>query len=142
MSSFLCSSETLSLVAEKLAERADKLGKAHGGDIDFWFKKILKMNRIASNALNEQDDAREYIKQCGKRLIRPVDIVIACRCYEYQTAGYYTARANKKTAIHTLDFENNKTMRTIRTIGYDAAMSALRSAAPHECMRANKEWWI
>lgn len=141
MSSFLCSSETLSLIAERLADRASRLGKAHGGDIDFWFKKVLKMNRIASNSWNKQDDVREYIQQRGKRFIKPVDIAIACWGYEYQTAGYYTARVNKKAALHILDFENNKTMQIIRTIGYTAAMLALRNAVPHECMRADKEWW-
>lgn len=140
MSNFLCKSETLSLIAEKLADRAAKLGRRHSGDIDFWFKKILKMNRIAADCLDAEKYPREYIQQCGKRPIRPADIVSACRCYEYQVAGiYYNGLDDGK--MHILDFENNRTIREIRTLGYNAACFALRAAAPHELMRADDEWW-
>lgn len=134
MSSFLCKSETLSLIAEYLADYAEKTSQPCAGNnfIQHWFDKILKMNQIASG----DNDSREYIQRKGKIQIRPADIVSACSCYEYQTAGKFTTENG-----HRLDFDNNKTMHAIRAIGYEYAKKALQSAAAQEMMRAGKEYW-
>lgn len=131
MSNFLCKSETLSLIAEKLADRAEKNNRAHGGDVAYFFKKILKMNQISSG----DTSPREYIQQCGKRYIRTVHIVAACRCYIYQADGIFTVDG------HRMNFTDNKIMHEIQTIGYNAAVCALQTAAAHDFAKAESEFW-
>lgn len=131
MSNFLCKSETLSLIAEKLAQRAETLGAPHAGDVEYFFKKVLKMNQIASG----ENCGRVYMQQCGYRYISKFDIVAACRAYEYQTSGKFTR------GTHTFDFENNAIMKHIRAIGYNAAVLALQNAASKEMIKSDKEFW-
>ncbi len=132
MSNFLCKSETLSLIAEKLAERAAKTNRPHAGDTAYFFKKILKMNQISSGDMSP----REYVQQCGKRYIRTVHIVAACRCFTYQVAGIFEVAGG-----HKVNFNDNKTMQEIQTIGYNAAVAALQNAAAHDFAKADSEFW-